>query len=181
MMMKKVCLLTAILGFCAILSLKAQTVLIDNCDKSSGWSSTGNELSVDTKDFKEGKGSLTSEGDKPYRFRKMLSSRIDLGTDGTSGFLTFDLFVADADEVYLKPGFVVISSSDKADENAYRWNFKNLDLKKGWNKVVLELNSSSAKGGNFDGNLKYFAIVQRTDKPAVFKLDNVQFHKTNKN
>lgn len=176
--MKKVFLLTAIAVFCGTLVVKAQTVSIDNCDKLSGWSSAGNQISLDTKEFKEGKASLTSEGEKPYRFRKMFSSAVNLGTDGTSGFLSFDLFVADAEEIYIKPGFVTISSSIKAEENAHRWNFKDIELKNGWNKVVLELSHSSAKGGNFDGNLKYFAIVQRSEKPAIFKLDNIQFQKS---
>lgn len=175
--MKKVILFTSLFVL-GMLHVKAQVVLVDNCDAvTAEWTARTNVLSIDNTDFKEGKGAFKSEGTHAFRFRLMRANRINTGTDGKSGYLSFSLFV-DRDDLNEKPGYVCISSTDKAEIDAHRWSLKNVPLKKGWNNVVLEMSSKSASGGDFDGNLKYFVVVQPTSTSAVFKLDNIRFAKT---
>src|SRR5258705_5423742 len=112
--MKKTIFLSAIL-IAGLLSTKAQIITIDNADIKKDWSAGGCVISLDTKDVKEGKAALLSEGEGPYRFRKVFTNPVDIGTDGTTGYLSFWYYIDNIDEVNQNRGFLIISSSGKAE------------------------------------------------------------------
>ena len=172
--MKSVLFSALFLLVCA--QVNAQKVQIaDNCDSEKGWNAN---LTVDRVDFKEGTGSLKVESVSPFLFRKAFTTPVNTGLDGKSGYIGLWLYISDVTDVQANPGMLQIASSGKAELNAHHWSLKSLNLQKGWNKVVFELNASSAKGGDFDGsNLNYFMLMQKTAQPITFKIDNIRFAK----
>lgn len=176
--MKKTILFTGLLVIGGLFQAHAQVVLIDNCDAvTADWSARTNVLSIDNTDFKEGKGALKSTGNHSFRFRLMRTDRMKTGTDGKSGFLAFSLFVEDVNAIE-KSGQVIISSTDKSEIDAHSWPIKFGSLNNGWNEIILELTPKSARAeGSFDGNLKYFVVIQPSSKSTMFKLDNIRFAK----
>jgi hypothetical protein len=174
--MKKTIFLSAIFA-AGLLSANAQIVTVDNADAKKDWSAGGCVVSLDTKDVKEGKAALLSEGEGPYRFRKVFNNPVDIGTDGTTGYLSFWYYIDNIEEVNLNRGFMIISSSGKAEEEALRLPFKNLSLNKGWNYVQLNL-ADAQRSGSFTGKINYFALFQRgTATSSTFKMDNIRFSK----
>jgi hypothetical protein len=164
----------------ATLSVKAQTskvVVADDCETTQSWSSA-QPITLDNADFKEGKGALKTEGIGPFRFRKAFSTPVNTGLEGKAGYISFWLYVSDVSDIATTPGLLAISSSGKMELNAHHFNFKNLNLKNGWNKMVFQLTDASAKGGAFDDTkMNYFMLFQKTTASTVFKLDHIRFAK----
>lgn len=178
--MRKVLLVSAVLVF-VLVQVKAQKVVVaDNCDSAKEWSSSQmSSLGIDKVDFKEGTGALKTEGEGPFRYRKVFSTPVNTGVEANAGFLGFWLYVSEVEDFQTNPGQLVISSSGKMELNALQWKLNNLNLKKGWNKVALDLSAASVKGGDFDpANLNYFNMLQKTATPVLFKIDNIKFAKS---
>lgn len=170
-------LFSAILVF-ALSQANAQKVQVaDNCETNKGWSGS-QPIMVDVTDAKEGSASLKTEGEGPFRFRKGFSTPVNTGLDGKSGYMAFWLYASEVTDFETNPGLLQISSSGKSELNAHHWRLKSLNLQKGWNKVVFELNADSTKGGDFDGsNFNYFMLIQKTATSVVLKIDNIRFAK----
>ena len=174
--MKSIVLSAALLMASLTYASAQQAVVIDNCDSKRGWTTRG-VITEDPKDIKEGVSSIVSQGEGPFRFRKVFNTPVATGSNGTSGFLSFWLYVDNVDEIKKTPGFVAISSSGKMELEAHRLPLKAVEFKKGWNQVVLELSEKTAKGGVFNGNLNYFVLVQKAAESTIFKLDDIKFAK----
>lgn len=157
---------------------KAQKIqMADNCETNKGWNGS-QPVMIDEIDAKEGKASLKVEGEGPFRFRKVFSTPVNTGLDGKSGYIIFWLYASEITDFETNPGILQISSSGKSELNAHHWRLKSLNLKKGWNKVVFELNTVSNKGGDFDGtNLNYFMFIQKTATSVILKIDDIRFAK----
>jgi hypothetical protein len=162
--------------FCFLTQTHAQKVqTADACESAAGWTG-GQPVTVVESDVKQGKYALQCEGEAPYRFRKLFSPAVNSGLSSDAGYLSFWLFISDVSDLTTSPGLVQIGSAARSELNAHHWQLKNLNLKNGWNKVVLQLSPASAKGGAFDpASFMYFALIQKTTKPVVFKLDDIRF------
>lgn len=165
-----VLIITSSLGTEVILQADA---VFGNCDSLNGWSSS-NSLVLDTTDIKEGTGAISSTGDSVVFFQKALATPINTGINATNGVLQLWLFVSDITK--LGNGQIEVTSSGMCDVNETAWNFSDISLVNGWNKVYLNISKSVKAGGGADlSGINYLRIYNVPSGSLTMKLDDVQF------
>jgi hypothetical protein len=185
--MKKI--FTAVLLASAFSYANAQKVqVLDRCEsldaKPFEWYSGGTTTKLDA-DHKEGGNSISSNGYKPERLRKIYEKPFDTGVSKDNGYIAFWFFV-EKPELLNGNGQVAISSSASSNKDSYGYAFGGLKiggtkLVAGWNSVVIPL-SSFNKEANENPNLSainYFRIVLYNIKDDVttqeVKIDHIRF------
>lgn len=149
---------------------------VDNCETTTGWAS-GNTLSLDSGDRKEGNASLKSVGSNEVEFQKVFSPAVASGVTESNGVLQFWYYVSDLSK-FSSGGQVEVSSSGTCDVNEYNWDITGQVkpyLINGWNLVTLKL-SEAGKMGNPDlNNINWIRLYQFTSGTVTTKLDEIRF------
>ncbi|MCF0056351.1 T9SS type A sorting domain-containing protein [Dyadobacter sp. CY356] len=178
--MKKLFLLSLLLMF--FLEGHAQVVLIDDCESTSSWGGGGNALSLDTDNPVQGLASIKSEGGNTERFRKNFATPLNTGIlpgELTISYLQFSLFVSDITKFSTSDGQFELTSSGGPDTDEYNWGTGSVNLRNGWNNVVLRL-SGAGKSGNPDlSAINFFRYYKPINdgESVVIKIDNMRFTK----
>ncbi|WP_305779281.1 glycosyl hydrolase family 28-related protein, partial [Paenibacillus sp. 598K] len=153
-------------------------VTLDTADSLSGWSS-GNPLTLDTVDKREGTASLSMTGSQLLQFEKAWAAPIDTGTTMRYGTLNFWYYVDDVSQLDGANGQVEISSSGSYDVDEISWDFTTRvlpQLSDGWNLVTLKLDGTSDVLGSPDlAAIDFFRIYLDAAQSATIKLDHVYF------
>lgn len=179
--MKKHCLLLLLL-LAAILGAHAQVVPVDDCESLTGWGGGGNALSLDSDAPVQGSFSVKSEGGNIERFRKNFATPINSGIGSTElniAYLQFSLYVSDITKFSASGGQFEITSSGDPDTDEYNWGTGGVNLRNGWNNVVLRL-SAAGKQGNPDlAAINFFRYYKpiNAGESVVIKIDNIRFTK----
>jgi hypothetical protein len=178
--MKKIILLFALL--CFVAAGHAQVVLIDDCESLSGWGGGGNILTLDTDNPAQGQASIRSEGGNTERFRKNFATPLNSGIlagELTISYLQFSLYVSDVGKFSDAGGQFELTSSGGPDTDEYNWGTGSVNLRNGWNNVILRL-SGAGKSGNPDltaiNFFRYYKPV-KAGESLVVKIDNLRFTK----
>jgi hypothetical protein len=184
--MKKI--FTAVLFASALSYANAQKVqVLDRCEsldaKPFEWHSDGAPTQLNA-EHKEGTYSVSSNGYKPERLRKIYEKPFDTGVTKDNGYLAFWLFI-DKPELLTGGGQVAISSTAASSKDSYGYVFGDLKLGStklvaGWNNVVIPLNSFKDTNGNPSlSAINYFRIVLYNVKDNTttqeMKIDNIRF------
>lgn len=153
-------------------------VTLDTADSLSGWSS-GNPLTLDTVDKREGTGSLSMTGNQVVQFQKAFASPVDSGMTLQDGALNFWYYVDDVSKLDGTHGQVELSSSGGSDVNEFYWEFTTMvlpQLDDGWNLVSLALDDVTGTLGDPDLTaIDFFRIYFFHTQTPVVKLDHVYF------
>ncbi|WP_051350074.1 T9SS type A sorting domain-containing protein [Dyadobacter alkalitolerans] len=160
----------------------AQVTPVDDCEALSGWGGGGNALSLDNDAPVQGNFSIKSEGGNTERFRKNFATPINTGiaaSDLNIAYLQFSLFVSDITKFSSSEGQFEITSSGNPDTDEYSWGTGGVNLRNGWNNVVLRL-SAAGKSGNPDLSainfFRYYKFINAGES-VVIKIDNIRFTK----
>lgn len=166
----------------AILSAHAQVVPVDDCESLTGWGGGGNTLSLDSDVPVQGSFSVKSEGGNTERFRRNFSTPINSGiapAELNIAYLQFSLYVSDVAKFSASGGQFEITSSGNPDTDEYNWGTGSVNLRNGWNNIVLRL-SAAGKQGNPDlaaiNFFRYYKPVNAGES-VMIKIDNIRFTK----
>jgi hypothetical protein len=184
--MKKIVISALLLAACSYANAQKIQIL-DRCEsldeKPYQWFSNGSPTKL-SEDHKEGTYSISSNGYKAERLRKIYSQVFDTGVTRDNGYIAFSLFV-EKPELLNGNGQVAISSNASSDKDAYGYAFGGLKigstkLVAGWNSVIIPL--SSFKDVHDNPNLaaiNYFRILLYNQKDDTttqdMKIDNIRF------
>lgn len=184
--MKKI--ITSVLLLVACSYVNAQKVqVLDRCesldDKPFQWFSDGNPTKLN-ENHTEGTYSISSNGYKPERLRKIYGLPFNTGVTKDNGFIAFSFFV-EKPELLNGNGQVVISSMASSNKDAYGFPFGGLKigatkLVAGWNKVIIPLSSfKDVKGDPNLSTINYFRIVLYNNQDDAttqeMRIDNIRF------
>jgi len=178
--MKKCCLLFFLLT--AVSQGFSQVVPVDDCESLTGWGGGGNVLSLDTDNPVQGSSSIKSEGGNTERFRKNFATPLNTGilpTELTISYLQFSLFVSDVTKLSTSDGQFEITSSGNPDTDEYSWGTGSVNLRNGWNNVVLRLSGAGKSGNPNLAAINFFRYYKpiNAGQSVVIKIDNIRFTK----
>mgnify|MGYP003576911551 CR=1 FL=1 len=180
--------ITAVLLLAACSYANAQKVqILDRCesldDKPHQWFSDGSPTKLNS-DHKEGSYSISSNGYKPERLRKIYGQPFDTGVTQDNGYISFWFFI-EKPELLKGSGQVAISSAANSNVDAYGYAFGGLKvgsnkLVAGWNNVIIPLKEfKDVKGAPNLAAINYFRIVlynlQDDTTIQEVKIDNIRF------
>jgi hypothetical protein len=160
----------------------AQVTPVDDCESLTGWGGGGNALSLDNDAPVQGSFSIKSEGGNIERFTRHFATPINTGI--TAGelniaYLQFSLFVSDVTKFSASDGQFEITSSGNPDTDEFNWGTGSVNLRNGWNNVVLRL-SAAGKSGNPNLSainfFRYYKPINSGESIAI-KIDNIRFTK----
>ncbi|QEM11754.1 glycoside hydrolase family 71/99-like protein [Mucilaginibacter rubeus] len=145
------------------------TTYIDHCDAATGWTS-GNTLSINTADKKEGTGALQSAGSATDEFRKSFTA-INTGATATNGSLQFWYYVSDASK-FGNDNQIELGSGGAADINEYSWNIGT--LVNGWNLITKSFNTATVTAGTPNlSAINWFRIYHTKTAGITTKVDAI--------
>lgn len=148
---------------------------LDNCDAATGWSS-GNVLSLNSGDKKQGTASLQSSGQGTNDFQKVFTS-YNSGANAVTGKLDFWYFVSDVTKLSSN-NQIELGSGGAADINEYNWNMGT--LVNGWNHIVKNFSSASITGGPPNlAAINWFRIYNVKTGTVTTKIDDLQIISVN--
>ena len=166
----------------AILPSHAQVTPVDDCESLTGWGGGGNTLSLDTDSPVQGTYSIKSEGGNTERLRRTFTTPVNTGIGPTElniAYLQFSLYVSDITKFSTSGGQFEITSSGNPDTDEYNWGTASVNLRNGWNNVVLRL-SAAGKQGNPDlaavNFFRYYKPINAGES-VIIKIDNIRFTK----
>ncbi|WP_139990821.1 glycosyl hydrolase family 28-related protein [Paenibacillus paridis] len=158
--------------------LSSPIITLDTADSLSSWSS-GNPLTLDSANKREGTASLSMTGSQTMQFEKAFATPVDSGLTMRYGTLNFWYYVDDVSKLVGTHGQVEISSSGSYDVDEISWDFALRvlpQLNDGWNFVTLKLDGTSDVLGNPDlGAIDFFRIYLFNAQSPTIKLDHVYF------
>ncbi len=144
---------------------------LDRCDAATSWTS-GNTLTLNTSDRKDGTGSLQSVGSGTSEFQKVFSTAFNSGASVSTGYLTFWYYVSDITK-FSTSNQVEIGSGGAADVNEYSWSIGT--LVNGWNRIELPFSTATVTGGTPNLNsINWFRIYHTKTASITTKLDGIQ-------
>jgi hypothetical protein len=184
--MKKIVTSMLLVAVCSYANAQKVQVL-DRCEslgeQPHQWFSNGSTPKL-SEDHKEGIYSVSANGYKAERLRKIYGQAFDTGVIKDNGYIAFSLFV-EKPELLNGNGQVAISSNASSDKDSYGYAFGGLKigstkLVAGWNNVVVPL--SSFKDVHENPNLSainYFRVLLYNQKDDTttqeVKIDNIRF------
>lgn len=156
-----------------VMPIKSSSVLMDSCDNNTGWK----HVRVDRINFMDGTASLMYEGINPLFEKKF--NPINTGISEQYGALEIWLLIDDVSKI-ADEGQIEISSSGKPNEYEYNWKLKGLDLKSGWNKLVLKIQNAEMLGNDITGGpdltgINYFRCYNMTPQSVRMQIDSISF------
>ncbi|MCF0070180.1 T9SS type A sorting domain-containing protein [Dyadobacter sp. CY261] len=179
--MKTNCLLMLLL-LAAALPSYAQVTPVDDCESLTGWGGGGNTLSLDSDAPVQGTYSIKSEGGNTERLRRTFTTPINTGIGPTElniAYLQFSLYVSDVTKFSASGGQFEITSSGNPDTDEYNWGTGSVNLRNGWNSVVLRLSAAGKQGNPNLGAINFFRYYKpiNASESVIIKIDNVRFTK----
>lgn len=160
-----------------------QGLVWDNCEALEGWNSDGT-LSLDP-DAKEGNYSVKTALNKQVTvFSKTFSTPFDTQVSMENGVFSFWMYVSDLTMLPTNlPNWgssIEITSAAQPDNQEIHWDFSQLSLHNGWNKVDLKLSDATIDNRGGDINLhavNWFRMYTLFCNGAVdVKIDNLMFY-----
>lgn len=178
--MRKSCLLLFL--FIAVLQGYGQVVLVDDCESLTGWGGGGNTLSLDTDSPVQGTASIKSVGGNTERFRKNFTAPLNTGilaSELTISYLQFSLYVSDVTKFSASGGQFEITSSGGPDTDEFSWGTGSVNLRNGWNNVVLRLSGAGKSGNPNLSAINFFRYYKpiTAGETITIKIDNIRFTK----
>lgn len=155
--------------------------VVSAADATTNWTS-GNALTVNTDDYREGTGSLQSVGTAALSFRNEL---LAVGITGktTSDYLQFWYYIDDVD--FLPAGGLEFElSSNTADgSDQYAFTVAKADLSDGWNWISEQISGATATGSpNLDAIVRFRLFTTGVkSSSATEKLDHIRLFSKNGN
>lgn len=148
----------------------AFTNYLDRCDANTGWLS-GNTLSINTADKKEGTGALQSVGSGTDEFKKVFPV-FNPGVSVATGSIQFWYYVSDITK--LGPSNQIeLGSGGAADTNEYNWNIGT--LVNGWNLITKTFSTAGNTGGTPNLNaINWFRIYHAKTGSVTTRVDGIQ-------
>ncbi|MGN7885020.1 T9SS type A sorting domain-containing protein [Dyadobacter sp. 22481] len=179
--MKTNCLLLLLL-LTVTLPSYAQVTPVDDCESLTGWGGGGNTLSLDSDAPVQGTYSIKSEGGNTERLRRTFPTPINTGiglTELNIAYLQFSLFVSDVTKFSVSGGQFEITSSGNPDTDEYNWGTGSVNLRNGWNNVVLRLSAAGKQGNPNLAAINFFRYYKpiNAGESIIIKIDNVRFTK----
>ena len=160
----------------------AQVTPVDDCESLTDWGGGGNALSLDNDAPVQGTYAIKSEGGNTERLRKNFATPLNTGIAAGElniAYLQFSLFVSDITKFSTSDGQFEITSSGNPDTDEFSWGTGSVNLRNGWNNVVLRL-SAAGKSGNPDlAAINFFRYYKpiNAGESVVIKIDNIRFTK----
>lgn len=152
--------------------------VMDDCESLTGWAS-GNTLSLDAVTPSQGTYSLKAEGAAVVFFQKKPATPFNANVTKADGFLAFELFISDVSKLSSveNNGALEISSGGAADVQELAWYLTNsMNLKNGWNSVVVKLSDGRTTGGEVNlSAVNFIRLYKTVTSSVVMKLDNIRF------
>jgi lysophospholipase L1-like esterase len=121
----------------------ATPAYLDHCDATTGWGS-GNALSVNTTDKKEGTSSLQSIGSGTLEFQKVFATPYNSGASAATGSVQFWYYVSDVSQLGAA-NQIELGSGGTNDVNEYNWNIG--PLVNGWNLITKPFSAAGTTNG----------------------------------
>ncbi len=90
-----------------------------------------------------------------------------------NGRLDLWLFVSDANRMG-KEGRIEISSAGQNDADSFNWDLLSLDLRSGWNHLVLPFKEANLIGHPDPNALKYIRIYLFVSGETTLKIDDIK-------
>lgn len=147
------------------------SVYLDHCDATTGWVS-GNTLSVNTTDLKEGTGSLQSAGSGTLDFQKAFSTSVNTGATAANGSIDFWYYVSDITKLSTN-NQVETGSGGTNDVNEYNWDIG--PLVNGWNHVTKTFATAGTTGGTPNlSAINWFRVYHSKTAGITTKIDAVR-------
>lgn len=144
---------------------------LDHCDATAGWAS-GNTLTLNTTDKKEGSGSLQSVGSGTAEFQKVFTTPFNSGATVTSGSIQFWYYVSDVSK-FSASNQIEVGSGGTNDVSEYNWNIGT--LVNGWNLVTKTFASAGTTGGTPNLNaINWIRIYHAKTASITTKVDGIQ-------
>lgn len=144
--------------------------IISNCDATSGWLS-GNTLTLNTTDQKEGSGCLQSTGSKTDEYKKIFAPTLNTGVTPSTGKLQFWYYVSDI-SLLSAANQVEFGSGGAADVNEYSWSIG--ALVNGWNLITLPFSTASITGGTPNlSSMNWLRIYHVKTGSVTTRIDNI--------
>jgi lysophospholipase L1-like esterase len=141
--------------------------LVNNADATTGWAS-GNTLTVNTADKKEGSGSLQSVGSGTLEFQRS-STAVNSNATVANGFIDFWYYVSDATR-FSASNQIEIGSGGTADVNEYSWDIG--PLTNGWNHITKTFASAATTGGTPNlSAINWFRIYHAKTAGVTTRID----------
>jgi len=146
------------------------SVYIDHCDATAGWAS-GNTLTLNTGDKKEGTGSLQAVGSGTLEFQKTFTA-INTGATAANGVLDFWYYVSDVTKLG-SSNQIELGSGGTNDVNEYNWNIGT--LVNGWNHITKTFSSAGTTGGTPNPSaINWFRIYHSKTAGITTKVDAIR-------
>ncbi|MCE7060307.1 T9SS type A sorting domain-containing protein [Dyadobacter sp. CY343] len=179
--MKKNCLLLFISLF-FVLHGYAQVIPADDCESLTGWGGGGNVLSLSGDAPAQGSFSVQSEGGNTERFTRHFSTPINTGIavgELNISYLQFSLFVSDITKFSSSDGQFEITSSGNPDTDEFNWGTASVNLRNGWNNVVLRLSAAGKQGNPNLAAINFFRYYKpiNAGESVIVKIDDIRFTK----
>lgn len=165
--------LTLLLAIFLSGGIKAQ-LIIDRCDITNSWTS-GNSLSIDADDAKEGRASISMTGSQSDWFSKIFAQAYT-GTTGND-FVSLSLYVSDVSALE-GSGYIEVNSSAEAGTDAYQWPVSTLGLTSGWNNLKIQLSAATKMGTPDLDAIRQFKVYQPLASSITAKIDIIRFEKS---
>lgn len=152
----------------------AEYVTIDRCDDMSGFffSSDDNVGSVDTSDYKEGRGCVACAGtDTTVSISRANAYNVNVPSDLTGWYLDCWIYADDVSQLTDKCFVQICKDNDGA---GIKWTLTELGLGNGWNKLQLPLNSGTkTQISSFDQINTFRLSCRPMMEPITLKVDNI--------
>jgi lysophospholipase L1-like esterase len=152
----------------------AMPLYLDHADAATGWAS-GNTLTVNTTDKKEGTGSLQSVGSGTLEFQKTFATPLNSGASAATGSIDFWYYVSDVTK-FGTSNQIELGSGGTNDVSEYNWNIGS--LVNGWNHITKSFSSAGTTGGTPNLNaINWFRIYHAKTASITTKVDGIQIIK----
>jgi lysophospholipase L1-like esterase len=146
------------------------SVYLDHADATTGWVS-GNTLSINTTDKKEGSGSLQSVGSGTLEFQKTFTA-VNTGATVANGSIDFWYYVSDASK-FSASNQIEVGSGGTNDVSEYNWNIGT--VVNGWNHITKTFSTAGSTGGTPNlSAINWFRIYHAKTAGITTKIDAIQ-------
>lgn len=147
------------------------SVYLDHCDATTGWVS-GNTLTVNTTDKKEGTGSLQSVGSGTLEFQQHFATPLNTGATAANGSIDFWYYVSDITK-FGTNNQIEVGSGGINDVNEYNWNIGT--LVNGWNHITKTFATAGTTGGTPNlSAINWFRIYHAKTASITTKVDAIR-------
>jgi len=145
------------------------SLYLDHCDATTGWVS-GNLLTLNTTDKKEGTASLQSVGSSTLEFQKVFTP-VNTGTTAANGSVDFWYYVSDITKLGTS-NQIELGSGGTNDVNEYNWNMGTLT--NGWNHITKTFSTAGITGGTPNlSAINWFRVYHAKTGSVTTKIDGI--------